>query len=265
MSIILLNSPVSMPPQAGAIIDWGNPITRGLAFATAPIGPLLVDVVNGKTGSVAGSGAPSLAAGVGGRNMQFVSNGAYLTFGTGPATQDLALGPCTFFVVAFPTSIGGFLERSDGDATVGWFFALNVSGKLSFAKTFSAVDFNTQSVASPSLNVLTSYAATYDGVTTTSAANLYIGGVAVSTTFAGGSGSSASDAGRSLFVGHATAGNTIGGNIYFTALFRRILSPTEIASLHRNPYQIFKSRIPRIYFGASSVPALARPQVCTCT
>lgn len=278
-AIILPSRFGSRQPQQVPPIDWGNPITRALTFAALPHGNSFISVLTGKTGTPSGTVPPTIASGVGGRSLlitrsSITATNSYIDFGIADKnTADLALSASTWFFWARPnaTPAGGLAERNDANSVnAGWLIGIDSSTKLFFSKEFSSSNLSVVSNTAVVANVDTSYAVTHDGSGTgASSCGLYIGGAdaGVTLNFAG-SGSTGSDTANTFYLGRNSFGNTSGnfpGNMEFVAIFRRVLSASEIASLHANRYQIFKAPQRRLWALAAAAAASGRPQVFACT
>jgi hypothetical protein len=233
----------------------------------------MVDAVLRTRGALSGNNPPTPGVSATGRNLLFSNLTSFVDFGSGPATANMALSGCTFFFWCKPTGVGGLAERNDGNSlNAGWEVGINASLQLAFLKEFSTSNMSMRSTSTVPTNQYISLAITYDGTGTNSGVGFYINGVTDTAVLNGtGSGTSGSDVARSLslgtnsFSGGVTA-SAFGGNIEFAAFFKRVLSPAEIMSMHRNRYQILAapSRRFRLTLAAQS-QAGRRPQIFICT
>jgi hypothetical protein len=262
MSTLILPRRFGQQPQQVPQIDYANPITKNLVFAAIPQGATLADVLTGYRGALTGAGAPTPAVGVGGRNLLFnggTATNSYVDFSTNLATKNLSSGASTWFFWASATGQGGFAEKNDNNSSAGWIVGCDQNTNLGFIRVNSGADTRVSSnTAIPS--GFTSLAVTYDGGLAGSGVSMYIGGQTSATTIrSNGSGAAGDDSAQSLYLGRAQFGysgstmlGSLPGNIEFAAFFSRILSASEILSLHNRRYQIFDAPQRRLWVVAAA-------------
>ena len=281
MAFTLMQRRRSGQPQQGTAIDRGNPIARGLAFLSIPQGSMLVNMVSGARGTLSGTTPPSLTYTQSStRALSHAGSGAtnsYVDFGNSVDTSDFALGPMTVFAWGAPTGQGGIAERNDNNSVnAGWLFGVDSNSNLKFLHEHSSTNHIAVSGGVLASGVATSMAVTYAG--SGGALNFYqaggTGGGSIPVT--SGVGTPGSDAANSLYIGRnsfASGGQSSAGSfagvLEFVAIWRRVLSGSEIAALHANRYQLFTapSPISLLALGVAGPggAATARPQVFVCT
>lgn len=231
-------------------INWGNPLTRNLAFICVGESPR--ELNNGLQWVPSGTTPPTLQGTPTGRAKAFTSGAAtvsYLDLGatTAPSTVDIADGPCTFVGVFYANSTSGvaIAERNDGNSVnLGWLvgYALGDTAKpgLAFVREYSTANLrkSISETVQPGLNVLV---VTHDGSNLSANCNIYLNGK-LGTVFGNfdGSGTTGSDVTQNLFVGRNTfdTSHSHDGTILIAGAFRRQWSPAEVVSFSNNPWQI---------------------------
>jgi len=239
---LILNQRRTRQPQYPVGIDWGNPVTRGLVFATAENNPTL-DAVTGKLGSLSGT-PPVLTPSTRGIAAKGVGTGHY-SFGTradiGPSGTD----KITVFVLADninDTSCSGmFVSKTE----TLYNFRLGVnSGPQQFAfgvaSVAEVVMFPTSSMGAlaPYGSRVVPVAGVYDGAN----AAIFVDGLRRATVAKTGTFQAPGDAFSVLSRGDSGE-RLSGASVLFVAIWNRALSDAEIKSLSDNPWQIFSPAV----------------------
>ncbi len=249
MSNLILPQKWTSQPQTPVQIDWSNPLTQGLIGAINAGAPVSTRVGN----------PPFVATAQGiGHNA---NGSSYLVTN---ATSPIASAATIFFVgnlIHNTTGIGGLLGGIGTNSSGSQLFIIqnnNYPGtakpraliRLVDAGGVSTAESATLSVGASS-TAIEAWAATYAG--TAASITLYRNGVDDT----GGRANSAASGSATSFnrvclggVDRGTDGFSPSGQITLLSLaWNRALSPSEIKSLSKNPWQIFERRSRRIWVG----------------
>ena len=254
-------------PQQPVGIDWGNPLTRALAFAWNAESPR-IEVSKGiqadtnntsRIASVKGVAAKSTA---GQTNIEW--NREFISTSNGAGTGD-----CTMVVIADPVNAGAeqhiFAQKNDAGGSpfnqVAMLANSNGGGGLSGAfclLVYSASGGNAVAV-SASANLDGNFHV-WAGVRRGTNIFLYRDGRQIATASAAGGAITQSPARRTA-IGSRGNGTTAGydRSATFAASFNRALSDAEIKSLSDNPWQIFQPVNRPIFVPTSAVISISRP------
>lgn len=228
-------------PQGGAQIDWSNPITKGLVLCTHA-GANFVELTTRKPSTIT-SATPTTTT----KGKAFANSATTYSIET-PVNGNFGEA-VTWVVGSEVASFGGgglgrFADkRTAASATQVELFYLNQpSTNIQFQRVTSSV---TQTIGSASGLSFPApfavYAVTVSSITASDGA-IYINGVPQSLLVNTlGSGSMLTNT-ANYVIGNRTNDNTrnMDGKIEFAYRWNRALSAREIASISRNPYQLFK-------------------------
>lgn len=242
------------PPNHMPLVDWGNPITRGMSLCAVAKGGTLVDVLSGIRGTLSGAGAPVAAPSPNGTDaMQYAggsSTNSYVNFGTDVRSKDLIASGGTIFAWGRPTANGGIAERNAGNTIgAGWLFGIDVNLQLAFLAEYPIVNFTCGTQSGIPNDFPTSMAVAFDPQPLSTAyLTAYIAGQPQAMNqFAVGTGNGQPDGpynqyiGRNSFSSAAPSSiiNSYTGSMELIVMWNRRLSDAEIASLHADRGQIF--------------------------
>jgi len=245
MALIPIRIPRTTKPSLSTPIDWGNPLAQGLVGAWAfneGSGTKTFDAVSGITGVKQGATSwhPEGIRNSGGTP-------AGIIFASGVANPQAA---STMFCA------GSFTDFS-AIRTIGVLGAhslvIQANGTLKYGVSTS---LTYPSVYSTALTgVVSSCAGTFGGVGGTH--DIYVNGLAAKASQVAGTG--IIGGGPSGAIGCASSGNAyaqvFNGIISVVLFFSRALSPSEIASLSANPWQIYEPEITWGEATSTSIPA----------
>jgi hypothetical protein len=253
--VLILQRPWSEQPQGAVEIDWGNPLSVGLAVAHNLLPGNLVNPVNGSRSSINGTSAFAASpVGLGFANDQnsFIDVPGLGDFQSAPGYSCLLLAnlgtPDNYAAIWAKQSSSGsnsFQLQKEG-----------ASDQLTLNNDTAGISFTSGGPFAPS-KFQNRFAAI--GLTWGAPAGVgYVDGVFAEQVFmptAPGFGTA------SLKIGAARDSTTLawGGTYVFFAAWRRTLSAQEMASVSRNPWQLFQPRrvyIPTATAGAT-VPTLS--------
>lgn len=248
MSSLILPRRFTQQPQGPVEVDWSNPLTDGLIVAFS-----------------AGSGFRNIAAStelvkVGTPNLSAVTQEGVAANFALASNDGLSVGTSgiynpseqTIFVIANPTSFGtsqGMMLFSRDSNTLGRSFTLDIYNFSSFGARYYVNGGGTLNTNELRENVAPTekrYAvcATQIG----SNAVLYLDGksVASSSEFqAIASSTGDTQIGRRTYVGYT---QSLNGTMPFAAMWKRALSPKEVAAVNNNPWQLFRAKHRVLYF-----------------
>lgn len=262
--MLILRTTRTAQPQQTVGVDWGNPLTRGLVFAdpgTSLSNAALMQPM-GRTGtrSVVRDGQAWRGFGASGIGSTDAVN-------TGFNGQS---APITIFARYIRTGLGGngvgrLWERSTADTM------LFSSGVPEYYRAYSGgtgIWAFSVGDGSGDANVVVSIAVSSTGVASDVPQGYVNGRTVTLSTTAGTSGTP--NAGTSnYFIGNNPAGaRNWDGFIGEFLVWHRILSPAEVAAVHRNPWQLFAPEPRRIWVPGAvgpSTPTLSAPTVINIT
>jgi hypothetical protein len=221
----------TQPQNGPSLIDWSNPITRGVVFAL-PFGRR--EAVNGKTGTASGT----VAQGITSRGLAVKLNGSsYLDFGstpfidpTGPFTISLyeetitAQAYSTLLSLPCGTNQLTWLRGS----SAGYYCAVGKSNGT--AALFAGTGAQTSGekkrfiLTGTALNNYATYRLWMDGVELSRTTQSF-GAIATGNTK----------------IGQDGVDNPFNGNVQDVIFWNRLLNESELASITANPWQIFAS------------------------
>lgn len=233
MAALLSPSRATSQPQQAAVIDWGNPITRGLAIAYVPpcsIYPAPRVVGQAGVGATFTNSLVTLSA----AERALVVNGDRSMFAVVSAVADTAYRT----VAVAANSATDAARHLAINKTNGNKWRVQSGNGTQSAQVISAASV---------VDGIGTVAATVDSVGLTGYAN----GVSFgSVTGVGGLASVSA-----YTIGGIGTGEYWPGAIYLVLHFNRALSRAEVASLNANPWQIFKSPARRLFFAATEQPS----------
>jgi hypothetical protein len=250
MAELILPSRFTQQPQQAAPIDRSNPITQGLVFAWSAAQEALdlsasvfgVESGTRLTRSVSASGRQMLGVGTG--QIEYAARND-LKFSGAPGQTLFSLA-----MIATPGSCdGSFLGRVS--SSHDYRLAINSGSQaITYGTGGSPTSAVTASVAgalTPLANRPLPIAATFDLAT----ARIYLDGN-LSASAAQGNGFSTSNDRLALFARGVGGGETLtGAGQSLVLIFRRCLSPAEVASLSANPWQVFRAPPRRLWVAAA--------------
>ena len=228
-------------PPGQPRIDWSHPLTDALLFCAVDTGNgPLVDLVNGRRGTIVGSRLASMPSAHG---TTFQHNGSangvryamdpLIRYNSAPLSYACAFKK-TGNVGAYSTPFCRTQQDNTAPPYVNWCFEINgvTAGQNKIEQAFATGGVNTAFGAAwtfPGDNLYTSVVGTLG-----SNGKLYGNGVLQVTTTGTYSGANTTD---DIYVGcvSSTGGNPFTGNIYYGMVWRRELMPNEIMELHNNP------------------------------
>lgn len=235
---------------AAPIIDWGNPLTRGLVAAVdygVLGGTSVKELVGGGSGTLTGT-APSV--GPYGNQRTFNGNTDQDVYALASSQIVPASGKVSIEVLFRNNGTnaganGNTVIIKGGNTFSQPFFNIRVNsgtpGNIelfaSWNGTFASWAYNGFSLV---IGVWYHVITTYDYGSTSNAPILYVNGVPyVATVENAPSGGAGTDDG-SLWMGNATGGaRGLNGDISYGRCWNRILSPGEVLSLYQNPWQVY--------------------------
>lgn len=239
-----------MPKPLTPIINWNNPITKGLVFdmplfergGTSPI-----DIVSKGKSAFAGTSPVWSNPRLFGTALTFANNTNITSF-TSPATQN-SLSQITVEALVFPTSTNGdsrIIHKGSSTGVKYFDLALITGNKFEWAAGFSTADDAFDSPAVSALNLWYHVVVTYVFGTLGVFPLMYINSIPQTLTRVNGSGSVATDT-TELNIGNRTAagGSTKGwvGDMTYLRIWKRVLSQTEVKQLYTSPFQIYSKPI----------------------
>lgn len=242
----------SSQPQGPALIDWSNPITKGLVFADASPGPSSFAFGSGARSVI---GAPGNTVGKVGKGVLLSESTNAISYGKSGITGSNITVLAVYQLTAAPSGpsrlFGNFSANNYGYAfspnSTNYRFVLGFSG-ASYVLTGSSIVANKIKI---DVGVSTSTVNSYweNGVRTVSPVS-NPNWVPPTTT--------------SLKIGADNGGvNASPCKVFAVAVWNRVLSDAEIKSLSGNPWQIFAENKPLIFVGVSasvSLPTLVQPE-----
>lgn len=262
MSVIILPRRWTRQPTGPVEIDWSNPLARGLYQVILP--QYGIELVSGAklttTGTRINPAPFGLACGFG------------TTFGVGTTdTKILATagpvysGPRSYLTQAFVLSgatSGRFFSRNASGSTAGGErFVIGTTDTLRLNRILSSVDISDSEWAS-TFGVPHTWLATNDGVTAANTTLHEDGKLLTRVAFAGSITANQASTDVLQIGNRGGSGNVLNGKISIVAIWNRELSAAEAREITRNPWQIFKPQVSRIYFDVPAAstfnPAWAR-------
>lgn len=248
----ILYSPWTSQPQQYVGIDFGNPITRRLVFAT---GARFVDSVT--NGAPTLYGVPSYTPTISGVGLDF-SGGAAGTqaaqYATGVATDVFRFGGTLHVLLKvgslYLAGSGNSICGKNTSGTAGWALRVNASGKAQFLNYGTGTDLtltgNTTLVSGRTylISVTTPSAHPYSA----GGARIFVNGIDDTASSNATTGPSTTDSAIPLKIGGGGNGTRDwSGQIILVSALNRAQSAIEIRSISQNPWQIFKP-LPRHIF-----------------
>lgn len=265
-------------PRAGSVLDWSHPLAHRLCFA------LLLNewgtttncrsLVGQTAGAFTGSTKPSWVGGAkAGLNFPGGANTVgYLTFGAETFATDLGRNtsnPATFACRVYVGGAGCIAARNDGNTiSAGWQIEQSVGSSLFYVHESSSVNMTVSVVLSA--GQWYDVAIVTDGSMTAANQRVYVNGILrAHASDANGSGTPASDAAQTLYVGRSNANYGLGqtsfaGTIDWFYAWKRALSTSEVLALTLAPYAFVRD--PALAFvgaqssGVASSVLMARPR-----
>ena len=220
-------------PQGALQIDWGNPITRGLLRYVDPYSGSLVSISGPRVQFTTRGGRAVTSVG-----RVISTDGVSTTYATsnGAVFNGLSAVSCFHLtrVNALPIPSFGDVIRKDGEFTP---LQIDRSTGYGFAAiwTGGTIRLNQPAFVVP-IGVFLQHFAVYDG----SAFRFGWGGSTPRSNTVSGTGTVDSASGTPLVIGSTgTGGEWQNCDVAFCAWWGRGLSPSEVASLSANPWQIF--------------------------
>ena len=238
---IIQRVPWKVQPQAAVVVDRSNPITHGLVFAQ--VGNTVYDRV-GAGKRTSGSGSPTSGVGTPGLSRSYNSTA---DFYSGNSEVDLATS-CGMFaqvnITALATNAAVLTHTKDLGTTQGWASWQNRLDALVFydgAGTYRSAGIATSVLTSGGLCTLgggfngTAYAMYRNGLLTAS-----------------GTGNAIAPGAGYIKVAGSRDVYGVTGDIFLVAIWDRLPTAEEYASLHANPYQLFAPLPRRIWVPVSA-------------
>jgi len=235
----LATRPQFLPP-GNYELDHGQPLARGLELALfgshLPGGTRWVDLSRNRAHGTSVSATWQTERG--GAATRFNGTNSYVSVPAPVGSRLNALSTPTAFIVARPAAVDGMiLSRLNYSGTGGRDFQVYVYDSTSIRFTINGgINSIFRTIA---LNQRYSIGLSYSGAIV----QTYINGLP---------GTVGSVTGTALSTGNPwligaddddpspSLGNWLNGTVEMVLLFSRVLSPAEILSLHRNPYQLLR-------------------------
>lgn len=255
---IQIVSQVYRPPQKpplGSQIDFSHPLAKGL------VGCWLFNEGSGiKVHDISGYGNHGDVSGTSGywnggdfkfngtNNYVSISDNNLFTFNDG--ASDTPFSIITTVNKSDITTCEFFSKGSIPTNDFEYRFGTTVEDKLLFycydesASAYVGRLYNTAITAYQNKTI--HLAATYNGMASNIGFRIYLNGERVDDgNFSSGSYSGMENKGADTLIGKFSA-NYSTGSMRFLYVFRRVLTPSDIASIHQSPYAMFKE--PRLYY-----------------
>jgi hypothetical protein len=248
-------------PSYPVELDWSHDLATGLVLSV----PLSHDRLQYQVGGQRVSGITGTKAR---RILGVESIGLGSTLGTG-TTDVVNTGwtlttPLNTWVLWFwrnglgGNNLGRLIEHGNSTATTGW-RAFSNNTVIDTSVSVSGGTNGGYRINHPTASAWHQWAWSIDltSVTTANATRLmYIDGASQTVTnIASATGTIATPT-DPLLIGNSPAGNRVYDGYHRDFLhYNRILSDAEIAELYRNPYQIYRKRVARIYSFPSAAPS----------
>lgn len=233
-----------LKPRA-PVINWGNPITRGLVFDLPlfePGGTAVQDIAGKITGTVANS--PTFEKNIAGPDLVFADNTNVINF-TSRGNQN-SLSQISIEALVYPTGVNSandsrFIHKGNGNKYFDCSYQTNTVNGLCFEVNF-LTNVGLWQADAP-VNNWYHFVATYSSWSTSTDPILYLNGVSATVReIITPSGTAPSDT-TELFVGNrgSAYGSTKGfvGKIVYVRYWNRILNAQEARTLYSNPFQIY--------------------------
>ena len=255
MPAIIIPSRWTRQPTGPVEIDWSHPLSLSIDQAFLPQNGL--DVVTGKLLTVTGSKISPFSAGVGRAFGATVGVGS--TDALRIASPKLNLGPrCYLLQYLTKTDSGRFYSRAPSGSDVATErISVQPTNIFRFARRGASSDVGT-SEWTTSMNVAHTAVVTND-YTTASNTKLFQDGQLITRNGSGTTTTATQIATDVLTLGNGGSGVfPIDGWMSLLVTWNRMLLDNEALELTRNPWQIFKPLVRRIYFDVSFKAAWAR-------
>lgn len=227
-------------PALGTRLIRGHPLTQGLVFC-APLNEgagAPIDLISGKQSTLSGA--------VGWQRGGFYSSavsGIYADFGTLPLIPDG--GAITIAVGAIvdnsTSAIGPFVSG-------GQLFSTASSSRFAFNLDYDTTDLASR-VTAFDLGLPVHFAFTHDGSKTLGGVLRYRDAIAKTAL------TEQTPSGSYLPGGYTTRLGQFIGVLHYCYVYNRVLSATEIAQLHTNPYAIFQRSRRRLFVSGATIHA----------
>ena len=249
--------PRNSQPQRPVGIDWSNPITRGLAFASTSI---VYDSISGIVGSPTGGTKPVVVVGGKGVSSRFSAaslGGGYINFGNLAGVDLLRNGGTilTLIRISDVTIAQSIAGKADNVANNGWVLQC-VSGGVLHAKQIGSSNGSVSTSAGALVtNKWHAVALRWRGPSVGVGLELFVDGLLLATGTSP-TGTLVSDNTLPLKIGSQTytngASRDFNGDSAVFLGTRRALSDIEIKSLSANPWQIFTPQSRQIWVPTSA-------------
>jgi len=229
------------------IINWGNPLTKGLVLDTSlSEGGGMITTEDALSAPSTFVGTPTWIKNQGGVGVQFDNASTdRITFVTKASQNNLEkVSVQTIAIQKSGMSNGGRLFHKGVTGIKSNRFYQH--GEIDAGHMYFATDWTGEqgawrfSAGAPSAGVIHNIVSTYNGSSATNDPVLYLNGVSMGVTeVVGPSGTRGTDSAILYVGGGNSASASWSGTIYLTRMWNRILSPTEVWALYQNPYQIY--------------------------
>lgn len=237
------------------IIDWGNPITKGLVFCmplSEGAGQKPMEITTNTPGSFAGSPLPVWGKNLYGTRLRYdgAGSGGGAVYWTAKSKNR---GLLVYTVEAIINMTGGgggnagtYFRNTDNTNTMMTLRCWDGSANsISFTHRFT-IQSPTWRITGLTAGVTYHIVVSYDANNTSNVPTMYVNGRSVSyTTFASPSGTADAVSDTQYIVGNINQTGNVGtrtwqGDINYVNMWNRILTPTEVKQLYTDPWCIYQ-------------------------
>jgi hypothetical protein len=248
-------------PQGVALVDWSNPITRGLVVTINPANPL--QGIGGDVYTDFYGAGQSFSRKYSPQGIS-LSNNASLNYRIGTARFEVSKGYTTFALLTPIQNQTASAYHVLVDDTTGWVAASISIGDGTNPRFVSVQHSSPITNIAASSNYVLNKTVGVTSVSALTSQSLYINGV-LEGTAANTLANSGLGRKTTLYSPSNTADVV---RTHIVLVWTRVLSPSEIKSISDNPWQIFapqRQLLPTVSGATVSLPTLGRPATDTST